>query len=239
MYISKNRFDFALGVFVCYNHHMIKNIFFKLSIALFFLLWTPVMFICLVTSRSAYWSLWFGAVVILWIGRRFGIDYKLHGTPLNGVIVASKHMSIMDTAILGLAYKRVFFIIKRELMWIPIYGWTFWRMGFIPVNRKRGATDMRDLAMRAAKKIREGRTMIIFPEGTRVKPGAGISLRRGLLFIAAEANIPIQPVGLDTGLYWPKRGRMHPGTANAYFMPMLPADASLDEVAKAIAAHSA
>jgi len=169
----------------------------------------------------------------------FGIRYHVHGTPREGVIVASKHMSIMDTAIFGVLYKRVFFIIKRELMWIPVYGWTFWRMGFIPVNRRRGATDMRELSARAAAKIRDGRTMIIFPEGTRVRPNSGVNLRRGLLFIACEANIAIQPVGLDTGLYWPKRGQVRSGTSQVYLESLLGADSSLEQVADAIGRHSA
>ena len=85
----------------------------------------------------------------------------------------------------------------------------------------------------------DGQVLIIFPEGTRAKPGQKVKLKRGLLFLAHELKLPILPVGTDAGLYWPKRGRVHSGTANVWFEPMLPCNASLDEIADAINRHSA
>lgn len=184
-----------------------------------------------------------------------GIKYKVHYPPTeeDGVpsvpndnvrfdgkaIVAAKHMSILEVAILSSNINKPFFILKRELLWIPIYGWAFWRMGLQPVNRARGATNMNKLTNAVAKKIMNGQTLIIFPEGTRVKPGKRIPLKRGLLFLAHQLKLPIIPVGTDTGLYWPKRGRMNPGTANVYFEPLLPSTASLEEIGEAINRHSA
>jgi len=169
-----------------------------------------------------------------------GIRIETHGKIVPGAIVASKHMSTLEIAVLALACPGdFFFIIKRALAWIPIYGWAFWRMRFIPVNRARGATDMRALGTRAALEIKKGRTLIIFPEGTRVVPGKRVELRRGLSFIAAEAKAPIQPVGTDSGLYWPKHGRVRPGVAHVWIEKPLSFDAPLDEIADAIARHSA
>ncbi|MCQ2598753.1 MAG: 1-acyl-sn-glycerol-3-phosphate acyltransferase, partial [Alphaproteobacteria bacterium] len=73
----------------------------------------------------------------------------------------------------------------------------------------------------------------------RTKPGHPVPLKRGLLFLAHQLKLPILPVGTDTGLYWPKHGRMHSGTANIWFEPMLPCNASLDEINNAINKHSA
>ena len=169
-----------------------------------------------------------------------GIRIETRGKIVPGAIVASKHMSTLEIAVLALACPGdFFFIIKRVLAWIPIYGWAFWRMGFIPVNRTRGATDMRTLGARAAAEIKKGRTLIIFPEGTRVRAGSDIELRRGLSFIAAEAKAPIQPVGTDSGLYWPKYGRMRPGFAHVWIEKPMPFDTPLAEIASAIARHSA
>ena len=190
-------------------------------------------------KRLSYWALRSLSHGILFICKIFGIKYVVHGTPRAGAIIASKHMSVMDNAILAVTYPKVFFIMKRELMWIPIYGWLFWRMGFIPVNRKRGATNMAKLADRAKREIESGKTMIIFPEGTRVKPGAGVKLRRGLLFVAEATGLPIQPIGLDTGLYLPKSGTIKSGTAQVYLLDTLPATATLDEIAAVIDKHSA
>ena len=124
-------------------------------------------------------------------------------------------------------------------MWIPVYGWSFARMGLQPVNRSRGKTNMKKLTDEVEKKIVRGMTLIIFPEGTRSKPGQKTALKRGLLFIAEQLKLPIIAVGADTGKFWPKRGRMHSGTAHIYFEPTLPYNASLEEIAEAIGRHSA
>jgi 1-acyl-sn-glycerol-3-phosphate acyltransferase len=81
--------------------------------------------------------------------------------------------------------------------------------------------------------------LIIFPEGTRARPGKKVKLKRGLLFIAQNLKLPILPVGTDSGLYWPKKGKMKSGTANIWFEQVLPPTASLDEISDAINQHSA
>ena len=145
----------------------------------------------------------------------------------------------MEVAILATNVQNPFFIIKRELFWIPVYGWAFWRMGLQAVDRTRGATNMKKLSDAVAEKIMNGQTLIIFPEGTRVKPGHPIPLKRGLLFLAQQLKLPILPVGTDTGIYWPKRGRMTSGVAKVYFEPVLSSNATLEEIAEAINRHSA
>jgi 1-acyl-sn-glycerol-3-phosphate acyltransferase len=174
-----------------------------------------------------------------------GIKVKYHNVRYGFValsknpIVASKHMSLIETGFLLVFVPNSFFVIKRELMWIPIYGWAFWRLGMVPVNRRRGATNMNDLILRVKKQIDAGGTLVIFPEGTRTPPGAGVKIRGGILHLARELQLPILPVGTDAGLYWPKRGRVKPGTANIYFEKLLPFDATPEQVAAAIGEHSA
>jgi 1-acyl-sn-glycerol-3-phosphate acyltransferase len=196
------------------------------------------------------------ATGLLWLARVIaGIRYQIHyprgeenGVPVlpNGnrrndgrAIIAAKHMSVFEVAVMALHIPNSFFIIKRELMWIPVYGWAFWRAGYLPVNRARGATNMQTLTDAVAKKVLEKQVLIIYPEGTRVMPGQKIKLRRGLLYIAEHLKLPIQPVGTDVGLYWPRHGWMKPGVANIYFEPMLPPTASLEEISEAINRHSA
>jgi 1-acyl-sn-glycerol-3-phosphate acyltransferase len=184
-----------------------------------------------------------------------GIKYRVHypkteedGIPnlpdgnkrLDGkAIIAAKHMSILEIAILSHVVPNSFFIMKRELLWIPVYGWAFWRAGMLGVNRARGKTNMKQLASDVERRVLNGHTLVIFPEGTRAKPGERIPLKRGLLLLAHTLKLPILPVGTDAGLYWPKHGRMRPGTANVWFEPLLPCNASLDEISDAINRHSA
>lgn len=235
---------------------MLRTIIFKLVLAIYFILWSPFLLIGLVSKKLCTFLVLTDARGVLVLARLIcGIKYKVHYPPTeeDGVpsvpndnvrfdgkaIVAAKHMSILEVAILSSNINKPFFILKRELLWIPIYGWAFWRMGLQPVNRARGATNMNKLTNAVAKKIMNGQTLIIFPEGTRVKPGKRIPLKRGLLFLAHQLKLPIIPVGTDTGLYWPKRGRMNSGTANVYFEPLLPSTASLEEIGEAINRHSA
>ncbi len=235
---------------------MIRTLFFKLILAVYFLAWAPVLLIGLISRKLSSFLVLSCAHGVLILARLLGgIKYDIHYplTEENGVpvapnenirldgkaIIAAKHMSILEVAILSHIIPNSFFIIKRELTWIPIYGWAFWRMGLQPVNRTRGATNMNKLANIVAKKIMDGQILIIFPEGTRTKPGHPVPLKRGLLFLAHQLKLPILPIGTDTGLYWPKHGRMHSGTANIWFEPMLPCNASLDEINDAINRHSA
>ena len=97
---------------------------------------------------------------------------------------------------------------------------------------------MRKLVDRVAKKIMTGYNLVIYPEGTRVMPGQHPGLKRGLMFLAHELKLPIMPVGVDTGLYWPKHGKMNPGTTHIYFEHELPSSATTDEVSEAINRHS-
>ncbi len=235
---------------------MLRTILFKFLLALWFVLWSPLLLVSLIDKRLCRATVLACARGVLWLARIIvGIKYQVHypareenGIPVapNGnerndgkAIVAAKHMSILEIAILANHIPNSFFIIKRELMWIPIYGWAFWRMGFQAVNRTSGATNMQKLTDAVAEKIMNKMILIIYPEGTRVKPGARPRLKRGLLFIAENLKLPILPVGTDAGLYWPKRGRMKPGTANVYFEPVLPCTASLAEISEAINRHSA
>jgi 1-acyl-sn-glycerol-3-phosphate acyltransferase len=207
---------------------------------MWFAAWSPLLLVGLVSARLTRRFIIWDATGVLWLARIIaGIKTEVVGAPTRGAIIASKHMSILEVAVLATSIPGAFFIVKRELLWIPIYGWAFWRMGFIGVNRARGATNMKSLAERAAEKIRRGAALIIFPEGTRMRPGAGVKLKRGLLFISETARVPIIPVGANTGLFWPKKGRMAPGLARITFEPALPFDAPLDDIAAAIARHSA
>ena len=235
---------------------MLRDIVFKSVLFLWFLLWSPLLFVGLISQKLERKFILADAKGVLFLARTIArIKYEIHyplqddenGIPfkhninqrLDGrAIIASKHMSMLEVAILVTHVPNYFFVIKRELLWIPIYGWAFRRIGLIGVNRKRGATNMNLLAEKVTENIMKGMTLIIFPEGTRVAPGQRVKLKRGLLFLANSLKLPIMPVGVDTGLYWPKHGRTKPGTAQIYFEHELPSTATLDEVSEAINRHS-
>ena len=234
---------------------MFRTIIFKITLPIYFALWMPLLLVGLVSKRLSRILVFTDAAGVLLLARLIcGIKYRVHyPTPddadipqmpngnerLDGKsIVAAKHMSILEIAVISRVFPNSFFIMKRQLLWIPIYGWAFWRCGMLGVNRARGKTNMAKLASDVEKRVLDGYTLVIFPEGTRAKPGEKIPLKRGLLLLAYKLKLPILPVGTDAGLYWPKHGRMNPGTANVYFEPLLPSNASLDEISEAINRHS-
>jgi len=234
---------------------MLRTIIFKLILSVWFILWMPWLLVGLISAKLERKLVLADAWGVLFLTRVIaGIKYKIHypvlnengipfkhniNTRLDGrTIIASKHMSMLEIAILFTHIPNSFFIIKRELLWIPFYGWAFARIGLIGVNRKRGKTNMMNLAHRVMTKIMNGMTLVIFPEGTRVYPNQNIPIKRGLLFLAEQLKLPITPVGIDTGLYWPRRGKMKPGTTNLYFEAELPSSATMEEVRIAINKHS-
>jgi 1-acyl-sn-glycerol-3-phosphate acyltransferase len=235
---------------------MFRTIIFKISLFIYFALWSPLLLLGLVSKKLSRKFVFADAAGVLVLARLIcGIKYQVHypTTEENDIpnmpdgnkrvdgksIVAAKHMSILEIAIISKVMPKTFFIMKRELLWIPIYGWAFWRCGMLGVNRAKGKTNMKKLAQDVEQRVLDGYTLVIFPEGTRAKPGQKIPLKRGLLLLAHTLKLPILPVGTDAGLYWPKHGRMHSGTANVWFEPLLPSNASLDEISDAINRHSA
>lgn len=234
---------------------MLKTIIFKIILLFWFTAWVPVIFIGLISSKLERRFLLMDAWGVLFLARSIaGIKYEIHypQTNENGIpfkhninsrldgrtIIASKHMSMMEVAVLFTHIPNSFFIMKRELLWIPFYGWAFARIGLIGVNRTRGKTNMKELANRVMLKIMDGMTLIIFPEGTRSVPNQNLPIKRGLMFLAEHLKLPITPVGVDTGLYWPKHGRIKPGTTHIYFESELPSSATMDEIKIAINKHS-
>jgi 1-acyl-sn-glycerol-3-phosphate acyltransferase len=148
----------------------------------------------------------------------------LEKIPAGPLIVASKHQSMWETFALMPYFDAPLFIYKRELAWIPFFGWYLMKSGMIGVDRGGGMRSLMDMARRAPKEIRSGRQLIIFPEGTRTPVGAPPDYMTGVGQIYASSGVPCQPVALNSGLFWPRRTFMrYPGTLVVEFLDPLPA----------------
>jgi len=175
----------------------------------------------------------------LWLHRSIcGIDDEIRGLekiPSGGFIVASKHMSAWETLRLIELFPRPCFILKRQLLWVPLFGWYLWRVGMIPVDRGKGSEAIEAMTGRARRAIREARQIIIFPEGTRRPPLAPPAYRRGLMRLYRDLGVPCLPVALNSGLFWPRHALTHrKGTIVAACLdPMAPGQAP-DAFAEAI-----
>ena len=153
----------------------------------------------------------------LWLLRVIcGIKAEFRGLekiPPGGLILASKHQSVWETFALVPYLDDPTFILKRELMWIPLFGWCLWKAQMIPVDRGARGPALAAMTERAKLEVRRNRQIIIFPEGTRRPPGAEPRYKFGVAHLYAETGVPCVPVALNSGLFWPRRSfRRFPGT---------------------------
>src|SRR5262245_662047 len=139
-----------------------------------------------------------------------GLENIPRGQPL---IIAAKHHSTWETFALLPQFDDFTFIIKRELMWIPLFGWFTVKGRMIPVRRGAGSQALIEMATNARAEIRKGRQLIIFPEGTRRPPGAEPRYKFGVAQLYAEIGVNCVPVALNSGLFWRRRSFVKlPGT---------------------------
>jgi len=163
----------------------------------------------------------------LWLLRKVArIDVEWRGLekiPPGGIVVAAKHQSIWETFALITLFPDPTFIVKRELTWIPLFGWCVWRGGMIPVDRGRGKEALAAMIGHARKAIADGRQIIIFPEGTRRSPGAPPKYKHGVAHLYAECGAPCVPIALNSGLFWRRRSFLRrPGTVVVEVLDPIP-----------------
>jgi 1-acyl-sn-glycerol-3-phosphate acyltransferase len=133
--------------------------------------------------------------------------------PDGACLIACKHQSLWETFALYVALRDPTYILKRELMWIPLYGWYAWKARLIPVNRSAGLAAMTRMTALAQKELQHARQLIIFPEGTRRAPGAEPAYKPGVIHLYSKVGVPCVPLALNSGLFWPRRSlRRYPGT---------------------------
>ncbi|THD45798.1 MAG: 1-acyl-sn-glycerol-3-phosphate acyltransferase [Bradyrhizobium sp.] len=152
------------------------------------------------------------------------VEYRgLENIPSGGYIVASKHESFLETFALLPHTPDFAFILKRQLVYIPLFGLYLVAARQIAINRARGHTALAQVVEQARDVLGAGRQIIIFPEGTRRPPGAPPAYKFGVAAIYAETNAPCVPVALNTGLFWGRRGfSRRPGTAVIEYLPPIP-----------------
>lgn len=152
--------------------------------------------------------------------------------PPGGVIIAPKHQSSYETFALVAHLPDFAYVYKRELNWIPLFGWYLWGVDQIAINRSLGSTALAQVTNGAAAFLKRGRAVIIFPEGTRRPVGAPPQYKHGVTHLYATLGAPVTPVALNTGLFWPRRSFLRkPGTAVIEFMPAIQPGLSKEEFA--------
>ena len=148
----------------------------------------------------------------------------LGNIPPGSTIIAAKHQSAFDTVVWLVLLPEVAYVLKKELIDLPVWGWLARRCGHIPVDRSAGASALRSMVRAAQSRLAEGRPVVIFPEGTRTAPGERVSYQPGVAAMAIATGAPVVPVATDSGLHWGKRAFRKPlGIIHVSILPPLPA----------------
>ncbi|MDN2568487.1 1-acyl-sn-glycerol-3-phosphate acyltransferase [Aquibium sp. A9E412] len=200
------------------------NVLFYVNLIAQMIVWTPLYF---VLPRKKAWfvpkvwaasSLWLQKVVA---GTRSEIT-GLENLPDGPCIIAPKHQSFWDAIAFLPSIPDALYILKRELMWIPVFGWYVAKMRMIPIDRGSRSKALRKAVAVARERMRDNRQLIIYPEGTRRPPGAEPAYKYGIVELYMQLGVPVVPVAHAAGLYWPRRRFLRfPGTIHARFLPAI------------------
>lgn len=175
-----------------------------------------------VVRFGAFWSR--GALFLL--RTIVGLDHRIVGfdrIPAGGAIIAMKHQSAWDALILALVFDDPAPIVKRELLLLPIYGWYARRAGSIGIDRKARGGALRWMVAAARKAAAEGRPIVIFPQGTRVAPGASMPYQPGVFALYRALALPLVPAAVNSGLFWGRRSFLkRPGHITLEFLEPIP-----------------
>jgi 1-acyl-sn-glycerol-3-phosphate acyltransferase len=165
-----------------------------------------------------------------------GIHIEVRGAekiPKGPIIVASKHQSAWETFALIPELTNPTFILKRELQWIPIFGWLTIKGRMVPIDRGGGSQALLAMTERAKREVADNRQLIIFPEGTRRPAGAEPRYKYGVAHLYAAMDVPCVPVALNSGVFWPRRSiRLVPGTVVLEFLDPIAPGLGKDEFFK-------
>ncbi len=208
------------------------NAAFYASLIVQMILWTPIYFL---SPRKRAWFIpRFWSRSSLWLYEKIARTRSditgLENLPEGSFILAPKHQSFWDTIAFFPYLDDPLYILKRELTWIPFFGWYVKKMRMIPVDRGSRVKALHSIVTGAQKAIAEGRQILIYPEGTRRAPGAPPEYKYGIVHLYQALNLPVLPIAHNAGLYWPRRRFLrYPGTIRCRVLPPIPAGLPKDE----------
>jgi 1-acyl-sn-glycerol-3-phosphate acyltransferase len=215
----------------------LRSLLFMVLLALL----TPPFVLCLVLlfwlparTRRRFVMIWVDGAMWL-IEHLLRIDFRVVGAeniPRVPCVILSKHQSAWETIVLQRIFSWTSYVYKRELHWLPFFGWGLALMPFVAIDRGAGKEALTRLATRGKQRLGEGYSVIVFPEGTRVAPGAKKRYKIGGAYLAAQSGAPAVPVALNSGEFWRRQAFIkHPGRITVSIGPAIdPAGLAPEEI---------
>jgi 1-acyl-sn-glycerol-3-phosphate acyltransferase len=154
--------------------------------------------------------------IVNWLARVIvGISYRVEGLenlPSGPVVILSKHQSAWETIVFQQIFPPLSFVLKKNLLYIPFFGWGLALFSPIAIDRGAGREALKQIEAQGKARLKSGFCVLIFPEGTRVAPGESGKFQIGGAWLAVKAGVPVVPVAHNAGRCWPKNGfRKYPG----------------------------
>ena len=205
---------------------------------LFYLVLVPYLTVAMPTLLLPRWGIirlaqhW-GRVNLHLLRIVCGITVEWRGLekiPAGACLVAAKHQSVWETFALLTLFRDPTYILKRELLWLPLFGWAAWRARMIPVDRGGGKPALAAMAAHVRDALAAGKQIIIFPEGTRRPAGAEPKYKYGIAHLYGEGIAACVPIALNSGLFWPRRQFLrYPGTITVEILDPIAPGLAIDE----------
>ena len=196
---------------------LLRGLIFHIGLALSVALWgVPSLLSAPLPYRARYWiisrwSLW----IVWWLRITNGVRWEIEGLeniPAQAGVVMCKHQSTWETLAMQEWFQPQTWVLKRELMWVPIFGWSLNLLKPIAINRRLGRSAVRQVIRQGRERIAAGLWVVVFPEGTRIAAGHKGRYHAGGAVLACASNAKVVPVAHNAGEFWPKRGlRKQPG----------------------------
>ena len=187
--------------------NLLRSAFFALALLLLTPPYSIAALMTVVLPRQARWRIISGwAHCVIWLARvLLGISYRVEGLqhlPGSPAVILSKHQSAWETIAFQIIFPPHVHVLKKELLWIPFFGWGLALMSPIAIDRGRGSRALRQMAEQGAARLAQGFCILVFPEGTRVSPGTTGNYRVGGAWLAVRTGAPVIPVAHNAGHYW-------------------------------------
>lgn len=189
----------------------IRSLIFFTGMLVTAVIYTPFALLVLplpAVTRSTVIGGW-AKMMVAWLRLCCGLRHRVTGLdklPAQPCVILAKHQSAWET----IAFQHIFpaqaWVLKRELLWIPLFGWGLAATRPIAIDRKAGARALDGVVKQGLERLAGGRYVVVFPEGTRMAPGARGRYNPGGAMLASRAGVPVVPVAHNSGSFWPRRG---------------------------------